>query len=124
MLLIAIITAGLLNTAHTRSAPAVSAPVPNAPSVVFDQPAPAPAKPAPVSSVPRPLPVPVHKPAKPAATPPLANGVPLATAAARPYACLRYTVNPVLDPEYQSIANAGISQAVCINGPPEAPFEP
>lgn len=108
MFLIGIITAGLLDTAHTGSAPVVSATAAKAPLVVFD----------------RPAPPPVKKPVKPAVPPPLANGVPLATAAAPPYACLRYNVNPVFDPKYQSIVNAEISQAACINGPPGVRAEP
>jgi hypothetical protein len=99
MLVIAIVTAGLLGTTHTGSAPAVNAPSANAPAVVFDRPAPpAPSrpKPAPVKSVPRPGPV----------------------------VCYGYTVNPVFDPKYQTILNAGLSQAACINGPPSVPVEP
>ncbi|MGB6986352.1 MAG: hypothetical protein WBD74_10310 [Candidatus Aquilonibacter sp.] len=108
MFLIAIITAGMLSAAHTGSAPVVNAPVANAPSVVFD----------------RPTPAPVHKPVKPAAPPPLAHGVPLAVPLAGTAVCYRYIVNPVLDPKYQTIANAGISQAACINAPPGARVEP
>ena len=121
MLLIALITAGLVGNAHTGSAPAVSAPVADAPSVVFDRPAPAAPKPAPAKSIPRPLPPPENKPAKPAAAPPLAHGVPLANG---PFVCYQYIVNPALDPKYQTFVNAGISQAACINAPPGAPLEP
>jgi hypothetical protein len=108
MLLIAIITAGMLTTAHTGSAPVVDAPVTNAPSVVFD----------------RPAPPPVKKPVKPAAPPPLAHGVPLVLPRETATACYGYNVNPVFDPKYQAIVNAGISQVGCINAPPGAPVEP
>lgn len=120
MLLIALITAGLVSTAHAGSAPAVSVAAPNAPAVVFDRPAPAPAKPAPINSAPRPLPANVHKAAKPVASP-LAQGVPLIAA---PFACYQYYVNPALDPKYQTIANPELRQPACVRTPPGAPVEP
>lgn len=121
MFLIALITAGLIGNAHTGSTPAVSAPVPDAPSVVFDRPAPAPVKSAPVKAVPRPLPPRDTKPAKPAAAPALAHGLPLPTG---PFVCYQYYVNPALDPKYQAMVNPEILQPACINAPPGAPFEP
>lgn len=120
MLLIALITAGLVSNAHAGAAPVVSAPVSNAPAVVFDRPAPVSAKPAspPVKS--RPLPT-ARKAPTPAAAPPLAHGVPLVAA---PLACYQYFVNPALDPKYQAIVNPEIQEPACISTPPGAPFDP
>ncbi len=120
MLLIALITAGLVSTAHTGSAPAVSAAGPNAPSIVFDRPAPAPAKSEPIKAAPRPLPPDVRK-AKPAAAAPLAHGVPLVVA---PFACYEYIVNPALDPKDQAIVNPVMLQPACIKTSPGAPIQP
>ncbi len=112
MLLIALITAGLVSTAHAGSAPAVSLPVSDGPAVVFDRPAPAKSRPLPPST---------HKEPKPAAAPQLAQGVPLARAR---FVCNQYFVNPALDPKYQAIVNPDIQQPACISMPPGAPFDP
>jgi len=118
MLLIAIITAGLLNTVRTGSAPAVNAPVLDAPLVVFDRPAPEAPRPAPVK---RPQPPPTNKPAKPAVVPRLAHGAPLASG---PFVCYQYYVNPALDPKSRAIVDPEILQPACIMTPPGAPLEP
>ena len=97
MFLIALVTAGSINSSPVATTPGVPAPI------VFA----------------RPAPPPVKKPAKPAAAPALAQGVPTG-----PFVCYQYIVNPVFDPKYQTIVNAGISQAGCINAPPGAPVEP
>lgn len=100
MLVIAIITASMLNTVHTGSTPTVLAPTANA-AVVFDRPAPAPAK----SST----------PAKPIETK-STRGV-----AYSPGPSICYGYNLSADPKHEAIAGSGVSQIWCDIHPPVVP---
>jgi hypothetical protein len=83
---LAIITAGLLSTAHIGSAPAINLPGANAPTVVFDRPAPAPAK---------------------TTTQP----VPQASAEPPGFVCYQLNVDAALNPKHESIANGDVHSA-------------
>jgi hypothetical protein len=97
-MLLAIITAGMLSTVHTGTAPAVNVAVPNGPKAVFARPAPAPAK-------------------------PLAQGPPLILPREPGVACLQYNVDAALDAKSHPNANGDIHSqgASCYQGhPPRA----
>jgi hypothetical protein len=93
-MLLAIITASMVSTAHAGSAPAVNIAVPNAPTAVFARPAPAPAKLLP-------------------------HGPPLILPRAAPVLCAQFNVDAALDSKNHPDANGDIHSqgAKCSEGP-------
>jgi hypothetical protein len=97
-MLLAMITAGMLSTAHTGTTPVVNVVTPKGPTAVFARPAPAPAK-------------------------PLAHGPPLVLTHEPGVQCLQYNVDAALDAKAQPNANGDLHSqgASCYQGhPPRA----
>lgn len=93
-MLLALITAGMVSTAHAGAAPAVNVAVPSAPSAVYARPTPTPAK-------------------------PLAHGPPLILPQAAPVLCGQVNVDAALDSKNHPDANGEIhsQNASCYQGP-------